>query len=507
MIADLAAHTASTPPAAWLTILPVALMILAGAILATIRIRLAWHAPLALGALALLALLDAALLYRVATDGPLTMVMGRWLPPFGIAFTVDILGALLALAAALVALLACLFSLADMDTNRRRYGFYPMLMFLMAGVTGAFLTGDVFNLYVWFEVLLISSFGLLVLGGEPGQIDGAIKYGLLNLVGTTLFLIATGYLYAIFGTLNMADIAIKIAKPGSLLPLGTLAMLYFAAFAMKAGAFPVNFWLPAAYHTPGTTVSALFAGLLTKVGIYAMLRVLLMLMPAEAADLSPLIGIVAILTLLTGGFGAIGVSDIRRMLGYWVIAGIGVMLAGLALGGREPVSAAIFYMLHSMVVMAALYFLSGLIGRVCGSLDIAGLGGIYASAPQLSALALLLLLSIAGLPPLSGFWPKAVLVRTALASGHGLLAAAILVSGFLITFAAGRIFLLAFWRPGSATAEAFPRLQIVVVAVLAALSLVAGLWPEPLNGIASRAAAGLLQPSAYIGSVFPGGRP
>lgn len=503
MIPDIAAYTASTPSAAWLTILPVALMIAAGAILATIRTRLRWHAPLALGALSLLVLLDSMLLHRVATEGPLTMVMGRWLPPFGIAFTVDVLGALMALAAAMVALLAGLFSLADIDTNRRRYGFYPMLMFLMAGVTGAFLTGDVFNLYVWFEVLLISSFGLLVLGGEPGQLDGAIKYGLLNLVGTTLFLIATGYLYAIFGTLNMADIAIKVAKSGSVLPLGTLAMLYFAAFAMKAGAFPVNFWLPAAYHTPATTVSALFAGLLTKVGIYAMLRILLMLMPVEAERLGPVIGIVAILTMLTGGFGAIGVSDLRRMLGYWVIAGIGVMLAGLALGGEVPVSAAIFYMLHSMMVMTALYFLAGMIGRACGSLDVAGLGGIYASAPRLSALALLLLLSIAGLPPLSGFWPKALLVRAALASGHSLLAATILVSGFLITFAAGRTFLLAFWRPGSAAAGAQPRIQIVVIAILTVFSLTTGLWPEPLIGVANRAAAGLVRPSAYIGSVFP----
>jgi multicomponent Na+:H+ antiporter subunit D len=284
---DLAKVFVADPaPESWLVILPVVLCITMGAALAAIRQRIHLHAPLAIVTLALLAIIDALLLYRVWTDGPMTMVMGRWLPPFGIAFTVDMLGALLALAAAVIALAGAIFALTDIDTNRRRYGFYPFLLFLMAGVSGAFLTGDIFNLYVWFEVLLISSFGLIVLGGEREQIDGAMKYGLLNLVATTLFLIAVGYLYAIFGTLNMADIASKVARQSSNLPLITLATLFLAAFGMKAAAFPVNFWLPASYHTPRITVSALFAGLLTKVGVYAMFRVLVMLMPGALETLA-----------------------------------------------------------------------------------------------------------------------------------------------------------------------------------------------------------------------------
>ena len=411
-------------PEAWLTILPVVLMLIAGALLATMRRRLHLHAPVAVAALIGLVVLDAILLVRVAALGPLTMVMGRWLPPFGIAFTVDVTGAVLALAAALVALAGSLYALAEIDNNHRRYGFFSLLMFLMAGVTGAFLTGDIFNLYVWFEVLLISSFGFLILGGERAQIDGATKYGLLNLVGTTLFLIATGYLYAMFGTLNMADIASKVARSGASLPVMTLATLYLTAFAMKAAAFPVNFWLPASYHTPRITVAALFAGLLTKVGVYAMLRVLIMIMPGQAETLRPVISLVAILTMLTGSLGAIGMSDIRRILGYWVISGVGVMLSGLAIGGQQAVGAAIFYMLHSMVVMAGLYFLAGLIGRACGRFDLAGLGGLFRSMPLLAASALVLLFSVSGLPPFSGFWPKAMLVRAALDLGHWWLAAA-----------------------------------------------------------------------------------
>lgn len=189
---------APAPAVEWLVVLPVAWCLAVGALLVMLRRWAGLQPAIALASLAVLVLIDVALLDHVARNGPTTMVMGRWLPPFGIAFTVDLTGALFALVAALVALAAGIFSLADINDSGRRYGFYPLLMLLMAGVSGAFLTGDIFNLYVWFEVLLISSFGLLVLGSERGQIDGTVKYGFLNLVATTLFLVATGFLYAVF---------------------------------------------------------------------------------------------------------------------------------------------------------------------------------------------------------------------------------------------------------------------------------------------------------------------
>jgi len=401
--------------------------------------------------------------------------------------------------------------LPDIDTLKRRYGFYPFLLFLMAGVSGAFLTGDVFNLYVWFEVLLISSFGLIVLGGEREQIDGAMKYGLLNLVGTTLFLVAVGYLYAIFGTLNMADITMKVAKRDDSLPLITLGTLFFAAFAMKAAAFPVNFWLPASYHTPRITVSALFAGLLTKVGIYAMLRVLVMLMPGVATTLSTLIGGVAILTMLSGAIGAIAQTDLRRTLGYWVISGIGIMLAGIAIGNGQAIAAAIFYAFHSMVVIAALYFMAGLIARRAGGFAFGSMGGLWSSSPLLSALALALFFSVAGLPPFSGFWPKAMVVSAALAAERWWIAAAILLSGFLITFAAGRIFLLAFWRAMPAGTQPRPAAlapaSMTVLILLTLATTVVGVWPEPIAALSKAAAFAVLEPEYYLRSVFPEPRP
>jgi multicomponent Na+:H+ antiporter subunit D len=497
----------------WLVILPSAICITTGAVLMMLRHSMRAHAVIAFIGLALSLACNVALVERVISSGPFTMVMGRWLPPFGIAFTADLTGALLALAGGIVALCAAYNAASEIDTAGRRYGFYPFMLLLMAGVNGAFLTGDIFNLYVWFEVLLISSFGMLVLGSHKEQIDGALKYAVLNLIATTLFLITVGFLYGIFGTLNMADITLKAREMGATAPLMTLATLFVVAFGMKAAAFPVNFWLPASYHTPRIVVSALFGGLLTKVGIYALLRVAVMLFPAQLSELSSLVAFSAILTMLLGAMGALAQSDIRRMLGFVVISGIGYMLAGIAMASQLGLGAAIFYALHSVVLMTALYFLAGHMARMGGSWSLTHLGGLYAQAPWFAGLALALFFAASGLPPFSGFWPKALLVKSALDAHYYWLAFAVLLSGFLITLAFGRVFLLAFWRPVPAVqAQKKPLAAAVVggqapsllsVTLLTVLITVFGLFPSSLIDLSQQAAKGLLDPSAYIQSVFP----
>lgn len=512
--ADLSAALVLDPVAAagWLVILPVAWCLAVGALLVMLRRKIDWHPYIAVAGLAGLAVIDALLLFHVTANGPVTMVMGRWLPPFGIAFTVDLTGALFALTGSVVALAGGIYSLADINDSGRRYGFYPFLMLLMAGVSGAFLTGDIFNLYVWFEVLLISSFGLIVLGSEREQIDGAVKYGFLNLVATTLFLITTGYLYASFGTLNMADIARKAAGLGGTAPLVTLTALFVLAFGMKAAAFPVNFWLPASYHTPRVVVSALFAGLLTKVGIYALIRVTVMLLPLEREDLSLVIAVAGALTMLVGVFGALAQTDFRRMLGYLVIAGIGSTLAGVAVGGPGGIGGAIFYALHSMLVMTALYFASGVAAQLGGSFSLSSLAGLYRRHAGFAALSLMLAFAVSGLPPFSGFWPKVMLVKAAIDIGAWWLAATLLLTGFLTTIVTGRFFLLAYWRDaaegdGATTAATIPLAALLPLTALTVLALAIGLYPEPLLSTIQRAAAGLTEPSAYLNSVFPGGSP
>ena len=519
---DLAEAMALAPVAAadWLVVAPSIISMVGGALCLMLRKNTELQPKLGIALLGLMVLACLGLLIHVLDEGVVTMVMGGWLPPFGIAMTADALGAALCLVGAIVAFCAGVYGAKTVDNTGRRYGFYPFLLLLMTGVCGAFLTGDVFNLYVWFEVLLISSYGLLVLGNDRIQLDGAVKYGVLNLIGTNLFLIATGLLYGIFGTLNMADIAIKVSEmdnPASG-TLATVAALYFLAFAMKAAAFPVNFWLPASYHTPNIVVSAVFAGLLTKVGVYALIRIFVLILPDSRSFMADIIGLVAILTLLTGALGALAQSEVRRLLGYLVIAGIGSMLAGVTVGSVLAISGAIFYAVHSIIVMTALYMAAGIMYLMSGSYDLRQLGGLYQKSAAFAAVFLVLGFAVSGLPPFSGFWPKVMLVDAAFKDGRSWLGAAILVSGFLTTLAIGRVWIFAFWRGGP---EGTPDGQSVATAgvqteqlsgaavwlplgVLTALVVYFGLQPEWMLELATQGASGVVDPLGYLRSVFGG---
>jgi len=500
---------AATSPADWLVIAPVAIPIIFGAVLLIFRHETRPQAGVALIGLVAGLVCNVLLLMRILDQGPVVMTMGRWLPPFGISFTADVLGASLSLVATLVVAVCALYSTSDIGTIGRRYGFYPFLMLMTAGVNGSFLTGDIFNLYVWFEVFLISSFGLLVLGSEHRQLDGATKYAILNLIGTTFFLTATALLYGAFGTLNMADIARKADSVREAAPLTTLAVFFLLAFAMKAAAFPVNFWLPASYHTPRIVTAALFGGVLTKVGVYALLRTLVMLFPPERELLSGVIAWVAAATMIVGVMGALSQTDLRRSLGFVVISSVGIMLAGLALGSTEGLAGTVFYAFHSMIVMAALYLLAGVMNGLGGSYSLRALSGLYQSHPMIAAFALLLMLSAAGLPPASGLWPKVMLVRASIDAGQPWLAFAVLATGFLTTLALGRAFILAVWRPqaadGAPAATTSPALGYLTIGVFSLLVLFMGLYPQPVIDVAERAAAGILDASHYIGTVFPEG--
>ena len=279
---------------------------------------------------------------------------------------------------------------------------------------------------------------------------------------------------------------------------------------MKAAAFPVNFWLPASYHTPRIVTAALFGGLLTKIGIYALLRALVMIFPVERFALSGVIEWVAIATMILGVMGALAQTDIRRMFGFVVISGVGVMLSGVALGSPLGVSGTILYAVHSMLAMAALYLLAGVMREVGGSFLLTELGGIYRNSPLLACLAFLIFLAAAGLPPGSGLWPKVMLAKASIEAGEGWLAGAILVSGFLTTITLGRVFLLAFWRDAETGLDTAmtPAQRLAIYAPLMALAVpivVLGIFPERFIGIADLAAAGLIDSAAYIQSVFPAG--
>jgi multicomponent Na+:H+ antiporter subunit D len=507
----------SVPLAAWLVILPVLLPLFGGALLIAGLGRL-FDARLAAALVVLLTgLCDAALLRQVLDAGVVAMTMGKWLPPFGISFAADPMGAGFALLAALVTLFVLAYRPEAAEPGQRHGRFLALVLILLAGVDGAFLTGDLFNLYVWFELILIASFGLLVFSGTPLTIEATLKYGLLNFIATSLFLMALGLIYGALGTLNMADL-IRAAAAADPAVMAGIAALLVIAFGTKAAAFPVNSWLPASYHAPPPGVSALLGGLLTKVGAYALLRTLVFVLPAEHALLRPILAVAAGATLLLAPLGALAQPDLRRATGYLLIGGIGAIVMGLALAGPAGTAGAVAYVVNAMLTVTALYFLAGVIEAKTG--DGTRTGGLYVADSLLSLLFILLVLTIAGVPPSLGFWPKLLLLQAAFAAPAGsldplalTLAVCLLLNALLTLFVGARLWSRLFWRPAGVPTEgaeprgAVGRWALGVTATLTALVVVAGFWPEPVLAFGRAAAASLFDPTAYIGAVGLGGPP
>lgn len=494
----------------WVLVLPILVP------LATALLCFALRGPSALqrfisvaGAVALLA--TAILLLReVLGHGILVAQMGDWPAPFGISLVADRLAAVMVVITGIVAVAVAVYALADIDPRRQRFGFHPLFHVLITGICGAFLTGDLFNLYVWFEVMLIASFALLVLGGERAQLDGAVKYVALNLISTVMFLSAVGLLYGMTGTLNMAELHIRVREVENTGLLSAVAMLFLVAFGIKAAIFPLFFWLPAAYHTPPVAVSAVFSALLTKVGVYALIRVFTLIFTHDVGYTHTTMLIVAAATMVTGVLGAAAQNEIRRILSFHIISQIGYMILGLALFTPLGLIGAVFYLVHHIIVKANLFLVSGVANRLGGSFDLNALGGLYAERGWLAVLFLIPAFSLAGFPPLSGFWAKLLLIQASLEIEAYWVAAVALIVGLLTIYSMTKIWTQAFWRPrpsgNAAAAAAISRCDLLLlslpIAGMAALTLVIGIWVQPFLTLATDAAAELLDPGRYVAAVL-----
>jgi multicomponent Na+:H+ antiporter subunit D len=404
------------------------------------------------------------------------------------------------------------YSLDDVDAPRKAFGYHPLVHVLLAGVCGAFLTGDLFNLYVWFEVLLIASFVLLTLGGRREQLKGGLHYVALNLISSALFLAGAGILYGVAGTLNLADLSVRLAGTSDRGLVTTAALLFLAAFGIKAAVFPVFFWLPASYHTPPAAVSALFAGLLTKVGVYALLRVFTLVFRQDVPFTHGLIVAIAAATMVSGVLGAASQSQLRRILAFHIVSQIGYMLLGLGLFVPLAVAGSVFYIAHHILVKTNLFLVGGLVGRLAGSEELARLGGLWARRPLLALLFLVPALSLAGVPPLSGFHAKLILVRAGLEEGRWLVIAVALGVSLLTLYSMTKIWNEAFGKRQPAGIPTLPvsrralALRVVPISALAALTLLVGLVPGVLFTLSARAAEQLLDPSGYVAAVLGGAR-
>jgi len=453
--------------------------------------------------------LFVALLLIAATDTGeiLVAASSSWAAPAGIVLVADRFSAAVLAACAAVAVTATVFSWADPARDGLPT---PKLaaatQILLLGVNGAFLTGDLFNMYVWFEVLLVASFVLLVGRRQRIELRGAIPYIVINLIGSTCFLIAAGLLYARVGTLNFADLGARLAEQ----PVNSgapAAALLLVAFGLKAAAFPFIAWLPPAYPAPTFATAGLFAGLLTKVGFYALTRALTMVFPALAAENQNLLISIAVLTMVVGVLGAAAQHSLRPILGFHIVSQIGYLIWGVFLLTPAGFAGAIFYLVHHIIVKANLFFIAGLVSARAGSEDLNRPGGLWRTAPALSILLLIPAFSLAGLPPLSGFWAKLAVIQAGLEIEAWWSTGAALAVGLLTLYSMTKIWNETIWKePSDPAGLPLPRptskTAFAACAFLALITLGFGFGLIPLAGFSARAAEQLANPAFYREAVL-----
>lgn len=458
-----------------------------------------------------------ALLCVVASDGIQVMQAGDWPAPFGISLVSDLLSAILVFMTAFLGFIVVIYSFGTITTDKSRFGYYPFIHFLLFGVTGAFLTGDIFNLYVWFEVLLIASFVLLTLGGTSKQIDGGLKYVVLNLISSLFFLTATGVLYAALGTLNMADIAQQLAQGRHQGVMFVVSLMYIIAFGTKAAIFPFFFWLPASYHTAPIAVVTIFSALMSKVGVYGLLRLFTLIFHAESAAVHDLMLFLAETTMVIGVLGAVAQTDVRRLLSFHIVSQIGYMVMGIGINSVLSIAGAIYFIIHIMCAKSVLFLVAGVMRRVTGHYNLDHMGNLASTHPVLAVAFFVPAMSLAGIPPLSGFWGKFMLVFSGLEAQDYFVVAVALFVSILTLFSMVKIWNKAFWKPipehnEHVMASIAPMTREekictgIPIFVLGLCTVLLGIFCQPIMDLLLQASEQLLHPEEYIHAVLGGAR-
>ena len=486
-------------------ILPI-LLPFAAALLQMASERLAFQRTVGLLASGLLVVLTAWLTL-LADDGLLRVyALGDWPAPFGIVLVVDRLAAGMTLLTAVLAFAALLYASSGFDERGRH--FHPLFQLQLVGLTGAFLTGDLFNLFVFFEVMLLASYSLLAHGGGLARTRAGISYVVLNLIGSAIFLIALGLLYGTLGTLNLADLAYRLTLPGHDQALARLAFaLLIAVFLLKAGLLPLSFWLPHTYSAAGAPVAALFA-IMTKVGIVAVLRVQAIALTPAIPDLLDIwLTTLALATVVFAALGVLAAKRLRTLAAWLVLLSAGTLLLAPAQASARVDAAALFYLVQSTLAAAACFLLAGVIAEGRGdAADRFRAGPLPATWLKLAFL--ILAATVAGLPPFAGFLGKLMLLTRLrdVAAGTAIWLA-LLTSGFIVMIALARNGCLLIWKQETllglrpaATATAWQRATATLLLVAAGPLLAIGV--RPVADYAERAASQLHAPGAYVAGVL-----
>lgn len=530
-----------TPQQSWLPVLitlPTLVPMLAAALTLLRGRSPRFQRAIATGAIGVAFIASCLMLYLTNRYGTWSLTIGGWGDkgfgngPLGITLVVDQLAALMLVVSTSVLLCVVVYAIGqgirDGTTHQPVSIFLPSYLILTAGVCNAFLAGDLFNLYVSFEVLLAASFVLLTLGASAERVRAGASYVMVSMVSSLIFLSGIAFAYATTGTLNLAEMALRLDD----VPDGTRNALYavlLVAFGIKAAVFPLSAWLPDSYPTAPAPVTAVFAGLLTKVGVYAIIRAHALLFPGGSMD--DMLLIAGLLTMLIGIFGAIAQSDIKRLLSFTLVSHIGYMVFGIALSSELGMSAAIYYVAHHILVQTTLFLVVGLIERQAGSASLRRLGGLIAS-PVLAALFLIPALNLGGIPPFSGFIGKVALLEAGAQNGSVLawfLVAGSVVTSLLTLYVVARIWTKGFWRPRADAPEGdmadrgpsalidessdiafddradvgrMPVAMVVPTAIMVAAGLVLTLWAGPIIDFTDRAATDLVNRTVYIDAVL-----
>lgn len=430
--------------------------------------------------------------------------MGGWLPPYGIVFVADMFAALLVLVGAIVGAACLFFSFASIGKERERFYYYPFFHFLLTGVFGSFLTGDLFNLFVCFEVLLVASYALIVLGGSKGQLRETLKYVLVNVISSSLFVATLAYLYAATGTLNMAHLSMRVAEAGQGGVMNVIAVLLLIVFSIKAGLL-LFFWLPDSYSAPPVAVRALFGALLTKVGLYAITRTFTLIFIQEPGLTHSLIAWMAGATMILGAIGALAYNDLGRIFNYNIIISVGFIAFGISVATQDSLNGVVFYLMHDMVAKALLFFLGGMIISASGTDRLKEMGGLIRRYPWTGWMFFVLTLALVGVPPLSGFAGKVMMVRSGFGQNHVALALIALASSFIVLYSLIKVFQQVFWGGEKREEQVKPlhyKAMMAPAAVLFAIVILMGVGAETVNGYVSQAGAVLADPALYINAVM-----
>ncbi|VEI13531.1 Na+/H+ antiporter subunit D [Trueperella bialowiezensis] len=492
----------------FLAALPVALPILGAGLslaFASVRRMQGWLSAIVLGAVWVV----AVVLLQMARSGPVVLDVASWAAPVGISLVVDRLSAIMLLTSVTVTLMVLLYSLAqgvaDGDDAAPIAVYHPAFLLLSAGVSNAFLSGDLFNIYVGFEILLVASFVLITLGGTRDRIRSGTVYIVVSLISSVVFLIGIGLAYAAAGTVNLAQLALRLPEIDPNVRL-TIQMMLLVGFGIKAAVFPLSAWLPDSYPTAPAPVTAVFAGLLTKVGVYTIIRTQTLLFPNNR--LSIMLGLIAVATMIMGILGAVAQQDIKRLLSFTLVSHIGYMIWGISIASEAGLGATIYYAVHHITVQTALFLVVGLIERRGGTTSLVRLGSLAKLAPLIAILYLVPALNLAGIPPGSGFFGKVGLIQASinrLMWIDWLLIGAGIISSLLTLYAVARAWNMAFWQtaPEPLPAKPIPWGMTASAGALVVVSLFISFWAGPINEYTKNAAFELKARSPYIVAVLP----